>query len=99
MKCSKIIPIYKKDQKSNLSNYRPVSILPILSKVFKQLFIIRLKNYFNKCSNLTKNQFGFQKGKCTLDESLELINFIVEGLEKGEQIPRQFTFGGHFRLY
>ena len=47
VKIAKTIPIYKKDDAEIFSNYRPVSILPCFSKLFKKLLVNRCIDYIN----------------------------------------------------
>ena len=47
------------------SNYRPISVLPIFSKVFEKVVYKRLFNYLNKFDILFQNQYGFRKGLST----------------------------------
>ena len=55
-----IKPIYKKESRNEKENYRPVSILPNLSKIFERCMYDQLKDYFDKI--LSKYQCGFRKG-------------------------------------
>ena len=48
-----------------LSNHRPISVLPIFSKVFENVVYKRVFNYFNKFNILFQNQYGFRKGHST----------------------------------
>ena len=64
------------------ANYRPISILPILSKILEKLVHIRLINYLGKYELLFKHQYGFQKGKSTEYAILDLYKNIVEAIEK-----------------
>ena len=64
------------------ANYRPISILPILSKILEKLVHKRLINYLGKYELLLKHQYGFQKGKSTEYAILELYKNIVEAIEK-----------------
>ena len=45
LKVSKIIPLYKKDDESNLSNYKPITLLPSISKIFKKAILTQLTLY------------------------------------------------------
>ena len=67
-----------------VSNYRPVSILPILSKILEKLMQDRLNNFFIKNNILYEHQFGFQKGKSTTLAVLDMCERIIESFEKNE---------------
>ena len=60
IKYADVIPIHKEDHKTDKENYRPISILPILSKVYERLMDNQIYPYFDKL--LSKFQYGFQKG-------------------------------------
>ena len=62
---AKIIPLYKGDSKFETSNYRPISLLPIISKIFERLIFNRLNDFLSKHKILSENQFGFQKNSST----------------------------------
>ena len=53
-------PIYKKDSRNEKENYRPVSIVPNLSKIYERCLYIQINKYFDPI--LSKCQFGFRKG-------------------------------------
>ena len=59
-KCASITPIFKNESKNHKTNYRPVSILPIVSKIFEKIMSNQLSTYFEKI--LSKFQCGFWKG-------------------------------------
>ena len=61
MKIAKVIPIHKEGKKGSPCNYRPISILGSLSKIFEKVIQKGLIQYLEKFSLLTKNQFGFRK--------------------------------------
>ena len=56
-KTSKVTPLYKKGHKTDLNNYRPISIVPSISKLFER--VIQLYNYFCKNNVLCEQQYGF----------------------------------------
>ena len=62
LKLAKILPIHKGDSQFEASNYRPISLLPIISKIFEKLILTDLINDFlSKHQILSSNQLGFQK--------------------------------------
>ena len=63
LKIANVVPIFKSGDEMVFSNYRPVSVLPVLSKVIERLMYNRLLKYINENKLLYKYQFGFQKGK------------------------------------
>ena len=66
---------------SYVSNYRPIALLPILSKIFEKILALRIVNYFESINIFTDRQFGFRKGRSTSKAVLELVNYISEGFE------------------
>ena len=62
LKIAKVIPIYKKGNHSDPSNYRPISILSNINKIFEKILHKRLYSYLDKFNILYKFQFGFRKG-------------------------------------
>ena len=60
LKYADVTPVFKKDDKSDKSNYRPISILPNLSKVYERIMQNQIYPYLNKI--FSKYQCGFRKG-------------------------------------
>uniref|UniRef100_A0A1B6IG22 Uncharacterized protein n=1 Tax=Homalodisca liturata TaxID=320908 RepID=A0A1B6IG22_9HEMI len=65
MKLSKVIPVFKKGSRSSPQQYRPISISPTISKVFKRLIHVRLTDFLIRNSILSDTQFGFVPSKST----------------------------------
>ena len=84
LKTAKIFPIFKCDDSSLFSNYRPISILPCLSKVFEKLFYFRLSAFLEKFDILSPHQYGFRPHHSTTMAILEFVNNIYEGFESNE---------------
>lgn len=61
LKLAKVIPIYKSGDVDVFTNYRPVSLLPVFSKILERLFYKRLINYVNNCEILNHSQYGFRE--------------------------------------
>ena len=84
LKNAKVIPIHKGDSTLEMSNYRPISLLPTLSKIFEKLMYARLISFLRKHNILYENQYGFQSNMSTEHAVNKLLNYIIETLEKDE---------------
>jgi hypothetical protein len=80
LKYSIVIPVYKKGEKDNLSNYRSISLLTTLSKIFEKVICKRLLDHFYTHNILTKSQFGFRKNVSTVNATYKLLNNILQAL-------------------
>ena len=77
MKIAKIIPIYKSGEKDLFNNYRPISLLPALSKIMEKIVANRLVNYFNRYDLFYKHQYGFRKKHSTIHPIIHFLNHIA----------------------
>ena len=77
LKIAKVIPIYKKLDKTQIQNYRPISLLPSFSKIFEKIAYNQLYNYFLSNNLLCKSQYGFRKKHSTDHAILELADRIL----------------------
>ncbi|CAG4986699.1 unnamed protein product [Colias eurytheme] len=83
LKKAVVVPIYKGGLKSEPTNYRPISLLSVLSKILEKLFNNRLVTYLERKSLLNDNQFGFRKGRSTEDAILHLTSLITSYVDNG----------------
>ena len=81
MKYADVTPIYKKDDKTDKTNYRPISILPNLSKVYERLMYNQISPYFD--SVFSKFQCGFQKGFNAQHCLLTMVEKWLKTLDEG----------------
>ena len=65
LKVAKVIPVHKADSKMVMSNYRPISLIPIIGKIFEKIIFERIYSFINKHKILYNKQYGFQRGKST----------------------------------
>ena len=85
LKLARIVPIYKgKGETDDPTNYRPISCLPYIGKVFERCLTNRIINFCDKFSLFSNNQFGFQSGKSTCDALIHLTEIIYNSLDKKE---------------
>jgi len=66
LKLSKTIPVYKKGDKSCISNYRPISVVPAFSKIIEVCAKFQLSEYLENNNILSNSQFGFRSGRSTV---------------------------------
>ena len=64
-KQAKVVPLFKSGNKDDLDNYRPISILPILSKILEKVVFHQLHSYLSKNSLLSPYQSGFRANHST----------------------------------
>ena len=84
LKIAKVIPIYKKDDVKMFENYRPISILPAISKILEKTIFNQLHDYFQDNKLYSKNQFGFRRNHSTEYAALELIDRVILDMDKSE---------------
>ena len=85
-KIARITPIFKSGDRKMPTNYRPISSIPYLSKVFEKCICIRLLKFFDKFSLFSNCQHGFRKGRTTCDALLSLTESIYENLNRREYL-------------
>lgn len=78
LKKSIVKPIHKKGDPTEMNNYRPVTLIPILSKVFEKIMYKRLNEFVIKHKVLTPEQYGFRKSSSTSLACFNLIKQITE---------------------
>ena len=80
LKFAEIKPLYKKGDKMDITNYRPISLLPSFSKIFEKVIFRRLTQHFDGNEILANEQFGFRSNSSTDLASYNLINEILMAL-------------------
>ena len=81
LKTAKVIPLYKKGQLDERSNYRPISLLMHLNKIFEKVIHQRLYNFLRKFDVLDRNQYGFRKKHSTASAIYDLIENKLKNLD------------------
>ena len=75
LKTAKVIPIHKTGDKSLMKNYRPISILPVVSKIIENVMHTQLTDYFTLNKLFTSQQYGIEQ---TDQLSLLHLNLWIE---------------------
>ena len=81
LKFADITPVHKKDETTNKENYRPVSVLPLISKIFERIIYDQLSEYLEKYLNSIL--CGFRKAHSTQHALFKLLQAWQEELDKG----------------
>jgi Txe/YoeB family toxin of Txe-Axe toxin-antitoxin module len=84
LKIASVTPIFKNKDPSLFSNYRPVSVLPLLSKIFEKLTYNRILSFLNDNNILYKLQFGFRNNYNTSLALIYLVDKIKMALDEGK---------------
>ena len=84
LKISKTIPLFKKGDASNMSNYRPISLLPTISKVFESVIYNQLYDYFKNNNLVAEQQYGFRAHHSTELAAVKLVDYINIQMDNGK---------------
>ena len=96
-KCANVVPIPKGPLSAFLSDYRPISITPVLSKVYERLVAVRLGSFFERESCLPQRQYAYRKGRGTCDALLDYCNMGQLALDSGAEMRTvQIDFSAAF---
>ena len=82
-KLTKITPIHKKGDNHSVENYRPISLLPSISKLFEKVVYDQIYTYFTNNKYFCPNQHGFRKMHSTEHAVMEVADRILTELDKG----------------
>lgn len=82
LKVAKVTPVYKSGSKTDPGNYRPISVLPVLSKILEKLLHTRLQNYLDSINYISKQQYGFRPKSNTLTATIDLVTKIKQNIDK-----------------
>ena len=81
-KMARVIPLYKNGQRNIPGNYRPISVLPAISKIMERIMYDQLYNYVTKFELLSDSQFGFRKSHSTATALLDCTNDWYMNLDR-----------------
>ena len=90
LNCAKVFPIFKGGSKSDPSDYRPISILPTISKIFEKHVNKHLMNYLNKYRLIHENQSGFRQKHSCQTALVKVIDQWMSCIDKGDIVGSLF---------
>ena len=83
LKISNVIPLYKANDETLLSNCRPTALLPSVSKIFENVMLDQISNYVINNNLLTMQQHGFRAKHSTEFAALNLVDHLTYKLDNG----------------
>ena len=86
LKVGRISPIYKKDAKDNIKNYRPISTLPVFGKIFEKILYSRIYDYVTSKNIISETKFGFRKLHFTSHAIYHSVNFIKKSHSNSKHV-------------
>ena len=91
-KKANITPIHKKGDKCDISNYRPISVLPISGKLFEKLIYSDLYNYLSSNDILDTNQSGFRSGDSCTNQLISITHEIFKAFDSNPTLEVRGVF-------
>ena len=86
LKLAEVFPTHKGGSRASFGNYRPISTLPVLAKIFERMVKERLTSYFESVNVLSTCQFGFRTGFNTDDAVLQFLNEVYTSLDSRNSV-------------
>lgn len=90
LKESIVVPIQKKGNNQCIDNFRPITLLPVFSKILEKIVKTRLLTFYNKINFFSVNQYGFREGIGTETAIKSLTTKINEGLNEKKKCAALF---------
>ena len=86
LKIAKVRPIFKTGERDDKTNYRPISILPLISKIFEKAANSQLTSFLEKYNLLKNSQYGFRRNHSTTQAILDNLQYIYDCLDNGHSV-------------
>lgn len=84
LKFSIVKPLRKNPKSTSIDNFRPISLLTSISKIFERVVFNILYRYLESNGILTSCQYGFRKGRSTIDAIFKFLNVVSKGVDGSE---------------
>ena len=86
LKVALVVPIYKSGEKGSFTNYRPISLLPIFSKILEKILHSHITSHLEQHQILCSSQFGFRKRHSTYMPVALIVEEITKAIEQNEKV-------------
>ena len=85
-----VTPVLKKNDPTDVSNYRPISLLNTLGKVLEKIVHKHVYNFFNDHHVITTLQSGYGLGDSTVNQLVDIYNTFFQALNEGKEVRANF---------
>ena len=85
LKIARVLPIHKKGESTDMNNYRPISILTHLNKIYETIICNQMKSFLNKHNILYTYQYGFREKHSTDHALIEIVDGIKLAIDDSKQ--------------
>ena len=89
-KKANVVPVHKKNERNIISNYRPISLLPICGKLFEKIIFDNLYTYIFQNGFITDKQSGYRNGDSTIKQLLSITHEIHKAFDASDEIRAVF---------
>jgi hypothetical protein len=90
LKVALVTPIFKNGAQNDYSNYRPISLLSTISKLFERIMVDQLTSFLERHNILSEHQFGFRKNKSCEDAVLRVTELVRQRLDEKFHVATVF---------
>ena len=91
LKSAKVVPLYKGGSDDLLDNYRPISLLPVISKILEKVVFKSLMTHLTDNNLLYERQYGFRPNRSTTDAVTNLVGEILTSFEDNQMVLALFV--------
>ena len=85
-KLAHVVPLHKSGSRDEAANYRPISILPVLSKVCEKVVCTQLTSYLSSSHVLSSSQYAYRQGHSTEDALIDAVEWITRRIDMGHVV-------------
>ena len=90
MKKANVVPVFKKNNKQELKNYRPISLLPVSGKIFERLLYDNMFKFFTENNLILQNQSGFKPRSSCTNQLLSITHQIYKSFDDDHEVLSVF---------
>ena len=73
-KLGRVTPVHKSGSTDNMDNYRPITVLPVFSKIFEKLTLARMNSFITRHNIFSPCQYGFRTGRSTTHAVIDMLS-------------------------